>query len=101
MKKSVKQIHENNELFTDLSVLTIELTIFDIILSIVGIYGLYKESFSLTLIYGTVLSLQYFLFLAFSMNFIQLLLTALRTLIAFYFIFKINHKRNDSNVNEV
>ena len=101
IKKSVKQIHENNELFVDLSVLMIELTIFDMILSLIGIYGLYKESFSWILIYGTVLSLQYFLFLAFSMNLIQLLLTALRTLIAFCYIYRLNHKRNDSNLNDV
>ena len=101
MKRSVKQVHENNDILVDLSVLMIELTVFDVVLSLIGIYGIYKESFSMTLIYGTVLSLQYFLFLAFSMNFIQLLLTALRTLIAFCYLYKLNRKRKDTNANEV
>jgi len=101
MKKSVKQIHESSELFIDLSVLMIELTIFDIMLSLLGIYGLYKDSFSLTLIYGTILALQYFLFIAFSMDLIQLILTALRALLAIYFLCKHRSNRSESNVNEV
>lgn len=100
MKKSVKQVHENSEVYVDLSVLMVELTIFDIILSLLGIYGLYKDSFSLTLIYGTILALQYFLFIAFSMNLIQLIVTALRALLAVCFLCK-HRNRSEINVSEV
>ena len=101
MKKSLKQIHESSELFIDLSVLMIEFTIFDIILSLLGIYGLYRDSFSITLIYGTILALQYFLFIAFKMDLIQLILTGLRTILAIYFLCKHTKKRTQLNVSEV
>src|SRR5437762_2648730 len=70
MKRSVKHFHDSphvNEKFVDLSVLIIELSGFDFIFTLSGIYGLQRESFSIILIYSTVLTLQFFIFIAFSM----------------------------------